>query len=40
MRLFSGEKGLWSVAEESLLPRSALDGGLSDLEEPFFGGFA
>jgi len=26
MQLFSGEKGLWSVAEEALLPRSAFEG--------------
>jgi hypothetical protein len=40
--LFSGEKGLWSVAEEALLPRSALGGeGLSGLSvDSFFGGFA
>ena len=29
MRLFSGEKGLWSVAEESLLPEAALGGAFS-----------
>jgi hypothetical protein len=26
MQLFSGEKGLWSVVEEALLPRSAFGG--------------
>jgi hypothetical protein len=42
MELFSGEKGLWSVAEEALLPRSALRWeGLSDLwVDSFCGGFA
>ena len=41
MELFSGEKGLWSVAEEALLPRSAFGGGLSGLRVDFFcGGFA
>jgi hypothetical protein len=39
---FSGEKGLWSVAEEALLPRSAFGGGgFSGLEaRAVFGGFA
>ena len=42
MQLFSGEKGLWSVAEEALLPRSAFGGdGLSGLwVDSFCGGFA
>ena len=42
MRLFSGEKGLWSVAEEALLPRSRVGRGiLSDLGvDSFCGGFA
>ena len=42
MRLFSGEKGLWSVAEEALLPRSRVRrGSLSGLGVDFFcGGFA
>ena len=42
MRLFSGEKGLWSVAEEALLPRSRVGrGSLSGLGVDFFcGGFA
>jgi hypothetical protein len=41
-RGFSGEKGLWSVAEEALLPRSALGGGrFSVLRMGFVcGGFA
>jgi hypothetical protein len=29
MGLFSGEKGLWSVAEETLLPRSRTGRGVS-----------
>jgi hypothetical protein len=39
---FSGEKGLWSVAEEALLPRSACGGGrFSPLRMGFVcGGFA
>ena len=38
----SGEKGLWSVAEEALLPRSRVGRGiLSDLGvDSFCGGFA
>jgi len=33
MQLFSGEKGLWSVAEEALLPlKSVRKGGLSGLD--------
>jgi hypothetical protein len=40
--MFSGEKGLWSVAEEALLSRSRVRrGSLSGLElDFFFGGFA
>jgi hypothetical protein len=29
MQLFSGEKGLWRVAEEALLPRSTFGGEVS-----------
>jgi len=41
-RSFSGEKGLWSVAGEALLPRSAFGGGrFSFLRMGFVcGGFA
>ncbi len=41
-RGLSGEKGLWSVAEEALLPRSAFGGGrFSVLRMDFVcGGFA
>ena len=39
MGLFSGEKGLWSVAEEALLPRSRVRrGSLSGLAVDFFYG--
>jgi hypothetical protein len=42
MVLLSWEKGLWSVAEEALLPRSAVGGeGFSGLRvDSFCGGFA
>jgi hypothetical protein len=42
MRLFSGEKGLWSVAEEAFSPEAAMGGeGFSGLwENSFCGGFA
>ncbi len=40
MELFAGEKGLWSVAEEALLPRVAREGLSGRRLDSFCGGFA